>query len=121
MALINLKGPKLTLASTLDEAASDNRLPLMKLPPEVRRRVYQQYFKVLPTTNRYGHDVYPNRIIIYKKTVSECHCLPIDSRKTASVVDLSLAFTSKVVKDEVLAAWFESQTFYFTCGCELSE
>lgn len=121
MAFNDPKPPKLTMTSTIDQPATANPFPLMRLPPEVRRRIYHQYFQPLPITDRYGWDISPPRMIIYKNIVSGCPCLPIETRKTGSDVDLALAFTSKTVKDEVLAAWFESQTFHITCGCELSE
>lgn len=87
----------------------------MKLPPEVRRCVYKHYINGLFSYH------WPNRAIISKKTVVGCHCLPFESRKTATAIRLQLACTSTVVKDELLAAWFDGQTFHFTCGCELSE
>lgn len=97
-----------------DEPAADTRFTLMKLPAEIRRRVYQQYFNNLFANQE------KKMIIAPRKTVSGCNCMPHD-KTSAWAIDLKLARTSKTVKAEVLACWFESQTFHFACGCELSE
>lgn len=98
-----------------DEPGPEKRLPLMKLPPEVRKCIYSHYINSLFSDQR------PNRVIISKKAVIGCHCLPFESKKAAPVIRLQLALTSKTVKDELLAAWFDGQIFHFTCGCELSK
>lgn len=104
--------PRLTFICAIDEPVADKRFPLMRLPSEIRRRVYQQYFHRLVW--------FPFKIIVpYKKRVW-CGCLPLE-RKICRQLSIDLAFTSKAVKDEVLAAFMELHTFHFGCGCELSE
>lgn len=88
----------------------------MKLPPEVRRGVYRHYINGL-FPNPYTY----RRVIISKKPVEGCLCPTSEFKRTAAVIRPQLAYTSKVVKDEFLAAWFKEHTFHFTCGCELSQ
>lgn len=106
---------RLTLASAADETAVSKRFPLMKLPPEIRRGVYRHYINGICPDPQYGR-----RVIISKKPVEGCRCPTSEFKRTASVIRLPLAYTSKVVKDELLAAWFKEHWFHFTCACELS-
>lgn len=105
------------MASTTDEPASDRRLPLMRLPVEVRRGVYKHYFRSLFPLSQ----VFSSSRVICKTTVAGCRCLPSQIRPLAHKINIELAFTSKAIKNEVLAAFFETHTFHFTCGCELGE
>lgn len=100
------------MASFVDEPDADKRFSLMKLPFEIRRRVFQQYFQ--------GLLFFRTNIIIPRKKKVLCNCLPLD-RTICRPFDMKLAFTSKAVNHEVLSAFVETYTFHFGCGCELSE
>lgn len=102
----------LTMAFTIDEPVINKRFPLMRLPVEIRRRVYQQYFQ--------GLLWYPDKILIPPNKDLNCRCLPLE-RRMCHRFDIELALTCKALKDEVLAAFFEAHMFQFACGCELSE
>lgn len=104
------------MASIIEKPASSHRLPLMKLPAEVRRGVYKHY---LSSFIKYSDANYPK--IICKTSVAGCGCLPFQNRPTARKINIDLALTSKAVKKEVMAAFFEGHTFHFTCGCELGK
>ncbi|KAF3770119.1 hypothetical protein M406DRAFT_247134 [Cryphonectria parasitica EP155] len=86
----------------------------MKLPLEVRRRIYLGYFSNL---FRYHEDTH---ILICRHDVSKCRCLRHDN-SLSHAVDLQLARVSRTLRDEVLACWYETQKFYVNCGCELKE
>lgn len=107
----------LTILLVVDEPSPEKRFPLLKLPLEIRHRVYEQYFRSLYYQKSGG-------ILIACQTGFSCSCLPLESRTWSKVhrpINIDLALTSKSMKDEVLAAWFREHTLHVACGCELSE
>lgn len=98
----------------LAEKTPDLRgFPLMRLPAEVRRGVYKQYLNgfITPKTDAATHP----------KT-TKCTCAGfVPPGYHARKFDLSLARTSKRVRDEFLQYFYQDTRLYFTCGCELRE
>lgn len=106
----------LTISFPVDEAlVSIDYFPFFKLPLELRRRVYEQHINDLLPESWSG--------AMRPCTRPSCGCLRVAKANTEQpeVLQLTLARTSRAVKNEFLATWFESQYFSFRCGCELRE
>ncbi|KAK0621433.1 hypothetical protein B0T17DRAFT_591324 [Bombardia bombarda] len=88
--------------------------PLMKLPAEIRRKVYTQYAEKL--VSRAGG------VVSFPKK-SNCHCSGYtpptycQSRR----VDMALAQTCSKVKNEFLDFFYQKAPLHFTCSCELRD
>lgn len=89
----------------------------MQLPAELRQHVYRSYIRDLFAPDR------PGPAVIIAGAGSSCPCPPNESQRTrtAASIGMSLCRTSRAIKDEILAVWYESQVFHFACCCELSE
>ncbi|KUI54428.1 hypothetical protein VP1G_01700 [Cytospora mali] len=100
-----------------DEPRQETFFPFMRLPPEIRRRVYQFYFGNLFTSDE------PGSVVIIANAKARCQCPPHESRRTMAAprIKMPLCYAARLIKDEVLAAWFESQLFHFACCCELND
>lgn len=89
----------------------------MRLPAEIRQRIYKFYFRSLFTLDK------PGTAVIIPNTRSSCSCPPHENWRTrfAPRISMPLCHAARVIKDEVLAAWYESQMFHFACCCDLSK
>ncbi|KAK7733945.1 hypothetical protein SLS53_008097 [Cytospora paraplurivora] len=95
----------------------EKSFPIMRLPVELRQRVYKSYFSSLLETER------PSSAVIIPHRASRCPCPPHESQRagTAKHLDMPLCRVSKPIRDEALQAWFETQHFSFACCCELDD
>ncbi|KUI65039.1 hypothetical protein VM1G_00530 [Cytospora mali] len=100
-----------------NEPRQETFFPFLRLPPEIRRRVYQFYFCTLFTSDE------PGSVVIIANAKARCQCPPHESRRTMAAprIKMPLCYAARLIKDEVLAAWFESQLFHFACCCELND
>lgn len=111
-------GLRLTISWTTDEPQTERHFSLKRLPIEIRRRVYGQYFQgVFRVEGKAG-------IVISVKKALLCSCLSPEGRyspQNMTILNISLAFTCKALHQEVLTHWYQTHMFYFGCGCDLSK
>lgn len=107
----------LTTATPTDEApVNADQFPFLKLPLELRDRVYKHYTADLDTS-WYRKDVH-----LHSFNRPGCDCPDYwNCRESAKPLRLSLCWTCKTISDEFLATFYKNKTIYFGCGCELRE
>ncbi|ROW12305.1 hypothetical protein VMCG_00283 [Cytospora schulzeri] len=100
-----------------NEPKKETSFPFMRLPAEIRQRVYKFYFLNLFTSDE------PGKSVIICNTRTGCLCPPHESFRTKSAfpIKMHLCFVSGDIKDELLAQWYKTQRFHFACCCELNE
>ncbi|KAI1811139.1 hypothetical protein GGS20DRAFT_593485 [Poronia punctata] len=87
--------------------------PLMKLPLETRREIYDYYFG----------NVQDNGKVINLRKASICACAPHElSVYTQQYrrIPMNLALASRAVFQELLAYFFQRRTIFFSCPCDMS-
>lgn len=86
----------------------------MKLPAEIRQRVYGFYINRF-TWPKITAATYPN--------MAKCHCTRFVSPGyyPTRTFNLSLARTCSKVRDEFLEYFYRETPLYFTCACELGQ
>ncbi|KAI1487466.1 hypothetical protein F5X96DRAFT_147059 [Biscogniauxia mediterranea] len=82
-----------------------------KLPREIRERIYDFYL---------GNSRPAVGIIPHPKH-GDCRCAAHQPPQYASFtqMNISLAFTCKYLRDEVLSCFYSKRMFYFPCACEM--
>ncbi|ROW14399.1 hypothetical protein VPNG_03978 [Cytospora leucostoma] len=100
-----------------NQPKKEDSFPIMRLPLELRQRVYKFYFRGLFTKAR------PDPVVIIPYRKSICPCPPHENQRTdrARQLDMPLCRVSKPIRDEALQAWFEAQDFDFACCCQLND
>ncbi|KAI1752329.1 hypothetical protein F4782DRAFT_546969 [Xylaria castorea] len=96
-----------------DKPPKDAGFPgFLKLPPEIRNRIYEIYL--------YNHD--RTSTIIPEPKKGNCSCAPHEPpppyEKFLSV-DMALGFTSKHISNEFLSCFYHKRRLYFPCACEM--
>ncbi|KAI1335119.1 hypothetical protein F5Y15DRAFT_428444 [Xylariaceae sp. FL0016] len=96
----------------------------MKLPPEIRHRIYAIYLETPPWTS--GPLYAPRQPLVpwrppraYPMIGALC-CAPDIPGEGHTHKNLSLAFVSKPVAREVLALFYGARAFAFPCACALA-
>lgn len=107
---------------TTDQPKKENPFHFMRLPPEIRQRVYKFYFSGLFKTGLFMTEP-TSPVAIIPHIMSRCICPPHESQRieTAQHLAMPLCRVSRPIRDEALRVWFETQEFNFACCCELSE
>ncbi|KAI5928406.1 hypothetical protein F4810DRAFT_2403 [Camillea tinctor] len=82
-----------------------------KLPREIRERVYDFYLGNCQT----AVDIIPH------PKYGKCRCAAHEPPQYTSFTkkNISLAFTCKQMRGEVLSCFYSKRTFYFPCACEM--
>lgn len=103
------------MTTPIDEAlVSADHFPFMKLPLELRHRVYKHYIANLFDNGEAIH------LRAFKGPV--CGCPDYwKAPKYPVLLHLNLCWTCKQISDEFLATWFKDKTIFFHCSCELRE
>ncbi|KAI1281331.1 hypothetical protein F5Y07DRAFT_395815 [Xylaria sp. FL0933] len=97
-----------------DKPIQDAGFPgFLKLPREIRERIYEFYLRIDPT---YLHALIPHP----KK--GRCACAPHEPQAYAKFrpLNVNLGFTSKQISNELLTCFYRKRVFHFPCACEMN-
>ncbi|KAI0128458.1 hypothetical protein BJ170DRAFT_682248 [Xylariales sp. AK1849] len=107
LAIIEICGEIVTVA---DKSPPTAGFPsFLKLPSEIRQRIYDYYL----------HSSNSSNVMVPYTKKGNCKCGPHDPPAPYYQRNVSLAFASKQMRDEVLSLFYSRNFIYFSCACEM--
>ncbi|KAH9884613.1 hypothetical protein F4778DRAFT_762866 [Xylariomycetidae sp. FL2044] len=110
LAMISTCGDMIRIA---DKAPAIEGFPsFLRLPIEIRHRIYNLHF-----ANELGCEAIQP---LHKLGSCDCPTNEAPPREPYKLKNMSLAYTSKRMRDEVLSYFYRNQTLFFFCACEMN-